>query len=73
MTVTAAEIMELLNKGESEVEINQEMFETRGDSRIFSEPCENLRVNSLKTIYEVDLKFSVNARAILACLLKQEN
>ena len=49
------------------------MFETRGDSRIFSEPSENLRVNSLKTMYEIELKFSVNAPAILTCLLKQEN
>ena len=72
MTVMA-EMMLLLNKGESEVEINQEMFETRGDSRIFSEPCENLRVNSLKTLYEIDLKFSVNAPAMLTCLLKDEN
>ena len=72
MTVMA-EMMLLLNKGESEVEITQEMFETREDSRIFSEPCENLRVNSLKTLYEIDLKFSVNAPAMLTCLLKDEN
>ena len=36
-------------------------------------PCQTLGVNSSKTMYEIHLKFSLNAPAMLTCLLKQEN
>ena len=40
---------------------------------VISQSKLTLRINSLKTMYQIYLKFSVHALAMLTCSLKQEN